>query len=402
VFASDRPPRELSGLEERCARGSRAVSSSRCRRPIARFANASTSRFIKDLGVEPTGEMLSYLAERQVSSVREIIGMANRILASAEVAGVPVTIGFIRAELEPDQTEASRAAAMRSAADPFFLDREKIVWRWPDAACASSRSCDRWPFAAASRKRAFPTCFSSCRWEKRQGCLSVTHRNSFGNIYFNKGRICYASIVNRRDRLGDMLVKTGVITQAQLDAGIAIQDKRRDKRLGELLVEMGLLTLDQLHDSIRVQIEESVFFLFTWNQGTFNFEGDVAPDQQDYTVSINPSRCCSRGAARRRVGTRREEDSVVRHRVRDGPGEVVASDVELNAEQKAVLDLVDGTRDVQGIIDASGLVEFEVGKRFTAWSPRGFIIASAKPRRRSSRGDGRSRRRASQPRHRVL
>jgi hypothetical protein len=77
--------------------------------------------------------MLSYLSERQVASVREIIGAANRIAASAEVAGVPVTIGFIRAELEPDQSEASRDAAMRAAADPFFLDDEKIVWRWPDA-----------------------------------------------------------------------------------------------------------------------------------------------------------------------------------------------------------------------------------------------------------------------------
>src|SRR4029079_18101390 len=77
---------------------------------------------------------------------------------------------------------------------------------------------------------------------KKTGCLSVTHRNSFGYIYFNKGRICYASIVNRRDRLGDMLMKTGAITQMQLDAGIAMQDRRRDKRLGELLVEQGALT----------------------------------------------------------------------------------------------------------------------------------------------------------------
>jgi hypothetical protein len=76
--------------------------------------------------------MLAYLAERQVTSVREIIGMANRIAASAEVAGVPVTLGFVRAELEPDQSEASRDAAMRAAADPFFLDLEKIVWRWPE------------------------------------------------------------------------------------------------------------------------------------------------------------------------------------------------------------------------------------------------------------------------------
>ena len=52
---------------------------------------------------------------------------------------------------------------------------------------------------------------------KKSGCLSVTHRQSFGYIYFDKGRICYASIVNRRDRLGDILVKNGSITQAQLD-----------------------------------------------------------------------------------------------------------------------------------------------------------------------------------------
>ena len=38
---------------------------------------------------------------------------------------------------------------------------------------------------------------------KKTGCLSVTHRNNFGSIYFDKGKICYAAIVNRRDRLGD-------------------------------------------------------------------------------------------------------------------------------------------------------------------------------------------------------
>ena len=27
---------------------------------------------------------------------------------------------------------------------------------------------------------------------KKTGCLSVTHRNNFGYIYFDKGRICYA------------------------------------------------------------------------------------------------------------------------------------------------------------------------------------------------------------------
>jgi hypothetical protein len=57
----------------------------------------------------------------------------NRIVASAEVAAVPVTLGFMRAQLEPDDGATSRAAAMRTAADTYFLDAEKIVWHWPDA-----------------------------------------------------------------------------------------------------------------------------------------------------------------------------------------------------------------------------------------------------------------------------
>src|ERR1051326_7705917 len=209
---------------------------------------------------------------------------------------------------------------------------------------------------------------------KKTGCLSVTHRNSFGYIYFDKGRICYASIVNRRDRLGDMLVKLGTITQDQLEAGVALQDKRRDKRLGELLVEQGALTTQQLHDAIEVQIQEAVYFLFTWNQGTFNFEADVAPDQQDYTVSINPESLLLEGA--RRV----DEWGLVEKKIPTfdivfeiDRAKVLASDAELNTEQRAVLHLIDGTRDVQRIIDESGLVEFEVGKALFGLLTAGFI-----------------------------
>ena len=55
---------------------------------------------------------------------------------------------------------------------------------------------------------------------KKSGCLSVTHRQSFGYIYFDKGRICYASIVNRRDRLGDILVKNVLFRESQHDEGV--------------------------------------------------------------------------------------------------------------------------------------------------------------------------------------
>ncbi len=209
---------------------------------------------------------------------------------------------------------------------------------------------------------------------KKTGCLSITHRASFGYIYFDKGRICYASVVNRRDRLGDRLVKSGGVTQAQLDAALDAQAKRLDTPLGRILVEQGIVSPDQLRVAVDVQIREAVYFLFTWHQGTFNFEADVVPEGQDYIVSITPESLLLEGA--RRV----DEWSLVEKKIPSfdlvfeiNRNRVLTSDAELTEEQTSVLELVDGMRDVQGIIDASGLVEFEVGKALLGLVNASFI-----------------------------
>src|SRR2546422_7078257 len=110
---------------------------------------------------------------------------------------------------------------------------------------------------------------------QKTGCLSIADRSNFGYIYFDKGRICYASIVNRRDRLGDILVKHQKITSNQLDAAIHPQSKERDKKLGEILVGMGVISPEDLERYMRGQIEETVYYLFTSTQGAFNFESQV-------------------------------------------------------------------------------------------------------------------------------
>ena len=227
---------------------------------------------------------------------------------------------------------------------------------------------------------------------KKTGCLAVTHRSNFGYIFFEKGRSCYASIVNRRDRLGDMLVKNSVISQQQLENAIAAQAKTRDKRIGELLVEQNALTREELHQYVRRQIEEAVYFLFTWMQGTFNFEADVHPEEQDLLVSINPESLLLEGARRM------DEWNLVEKKIPSfdlvfemDQSHVKASDAELTEEQRTVLELVDGQRDVQAIIDGSGLVEFEVGKALYGLLTAGFVHrvgrtkASAEPQVSESR-----------------
>ena len=134
VIASDRPPRELTGLEDRLRSRFEGGLVVNMRSPDRDLRERLYARFLKDLGVNVTGELVSYLGDREVSSVREMIGTANRIVASAEVKGVPVTMRFVRQELEPDDGAAPRAMVIEPTTDTFFLDREKIVWQWPDPA----------------------------------------------------------------------------------------------------------------------------------------------------------------------------------------------------------------------------------------------------------------------------
>ena len=224
------------------------------------------------------------------------------------------------------------------------------------------------------REASLPDVLQLLAMGKKTGCLSIAHKQSFGYIYFDKGRICYASIVNRRDRLGDILVKNGHITQGQLDDAIQSQGTQRSARLGDLLVAQGAITVELLHEQVRVQIEEAVYFLFTWAEGAFNFEPDVAPDEQDVVVSINPESLLLEGA--RRV----DEWSLIEKKVssfdlifeRD-QAKIAESEVELEAEQRRVLDLIDGRRDVTQIVEDSGLGEFDVGKALYGLSTAGFI-----------------------------
>ena len=90
---------------------------------------------------------------------------------------------------------------------------------------------------------------------KKTGCLIVTHRNNFGYIYFDKGKISYASIVNRRDRIGrrqiggiglaeadqlvDNLLRLRILTRLQI--GVCHVIHRMDGFLVEAALTKALL-----------------------------------------------------------------------------------------------------------------------------------------------------------------
>ncbi|HSJ64844.1 MAG TPA: DUF4388 domain-containing protein [Gemmatimonadaceae bacterium] len=230
------------------------------------------------------------------------------------------------------------------------------------------------------REASLPDVLQLLAMGQKTGVLSIGDRSNFGYIYFDRGRISYARIVNRRDRLGDILVKSGILEQADLDDAIAMQGK--DKRLlGEILIERELLTREELHHFVRVQIEEAVYYLFTWTQGTFSFEAEVTPDDQPFLVSISPESLLLEGA--RRV----DEWSLIEKKVPGfdsifelDRGRLTASGATLTPEEERVVPHLDGRRDVAAVVDASGLSEFDAGKALYGLVTAGFAHRTGRTR----------------------
>src|SRR5438128_5770249 len=174
--------------------------------------------------------------------------------------------------------------------------------------------------------------------------------------------------------LGDILVKHAKITEEQLAAAIHRQSTARDKKLGEILVGMKVITQADLERYMRVQIEESVYYLFTWTQGTFNFEADVRPERQDFLVSINPESLLLEGA--RRV----DEWSLIEKKIPSfdlifqlDKDRLAISEANLTDTQQRVVPLLDSGRDVNQVIEDSGLGEFEIGKALYGLITAGFV-----------------------------
>jgi hypothetical protein len=87
----------------------------------------------------------------------------------------------------------------------------------------------------------------------------------------------FAASNQRVDRLGECLLRGGVITLAQLRT--AERQFTPPERFGKVLVQLGFLTPRELWKGVKDQVEEVVRSLFAYAAGRVRFfEGDLQPD----------------------------------------------------------------------------------------------------------------------------
>ena len=135
ILSSDRAPGEIPDLAARLRSRFEGGLIAEIQPPDRPLREKLAARFLAGLGRAAPPDLLDVICDPTVRSVRELIGVVNRLAAAADALGQPLDAVLARQELglgaAASATIAPPAAAA-SAGDRTFLDRERVVWEWAD------------------------------------------------------------------------------------------------------------------------------------------------------------------------------------------------------------------------------------------------------------------------------
>jgi chromosomal replication initiator protein len=134
VLTSDQPPAAIPDLEARLRSRFEGGLVVPIQAPDRALRERLFARYLTAAGRDSEPHLLTLLGQQPVQSVREIIGVVNRLGASADAAGVPLDARLVRRELGAVTPYAGVPVItqVNDTRDPAFMDAEKIVWEWPE------------------------------------------------------------------------------------------------------------------------------------------------------------------------------------------------------------------------------------------------------------------------------
>ena len=110
------------------------------------------------------------------------------------------------------------------------------------------------------------------------GILTIRKEKEIRSMYFKDGKIISATSNLNDERLGEMLVKAGMITQAEYDISVDIL-KKTGKRQGAILVDAGFLQPKDLFEGLKYQVKEIIFSAFLLAEGEYKYVSCQIPRQ---------------------------------------------------------------------------------------------------------------------------
>jgi len=198
--------------------------------------------------------------------------------------------------------------------------------------------------------------------QRLTGRLSMRHEGQSVEVYMRRGQVAFAAGDKRGEpeQLGQFLMNMGRLSKAALEDALERCSKTGD-RLGMSLVKSGHASADDIKAVLEKQTERSVYRAMAWGDGRFAFELCEMPGfVEDMPIALPVEGLILEGVRRieegRLIAEKIPSLDIVFTKPAYSPEEL--DGLRLKPDEKAVLGMVDGRRDIKELIGASGMAEY--------------------------------------------
>lgn len=117
-----------------------------------------------------------------------------------------------------------------------------------------------------------PDALATINYHQVPGILQFSKSTVVKKVFFINGEVVFAYSNQVEDRLGEILLREGLITGEQHRESVSILEKSGgQKKHGQILVELGFLTPKRLFVEVKRQVEAIIYSLFEWDEGSVQF-----------------------------------------------------------------------------------------------------------------------------------
>ncbi len=194
---------------------------------------------------------------------------------------------------------------------------------------------------------------------QKTGTLLIEGRGVEKRVYFQGGRINSSSSSDQREYLGHFLVSHGYITEEELKMAMEVQEES-NILLGKILVMINAIAETDLLRLMRKKAEESIYDVFLWDQGNFEFVDGELPELKMVPLSLDVTGIIMEGLRRfdewKRIRAAVPDNQIV-------PRILKPLNLDtLSEQEKLMVPYVDGQRTIEEIALQTHNAEFNVSR----------------------------------------
>jgi hypothetical protein len=196
----------------------------------------------------------------------------------------------------------------------------------------------------------------------KTGPLRFTRGRITKTVYLQGGRLIFATSTDPDDRLGEMLLRKGLITYRNLEE--SVQAIRAGKRQGTILVESGSIRSRDLVEGVTEQVQEIVYSLFEWEEGTYEFVEGELPSREVILLRMSTEDILMEGIRRVRRWSRIQAGAggLDQRYTPSAESPSILEAMSLTKDELSLVALLDGTAALEEICASSRQSDFEIAR----------------------------------------